>query len=155
MTAQRSAWRFYPWAMAGAFVVVFAVNGGMVWAALSTFPGVATRDVFDHSNSYDKVLAVAAAESALGWRVQAGAEAGRPVLTLTDRAGQKLARVHVAGKAMRPVGPEEATMLTFHETAPGRYVADTALAGEGQWELRLALTHGTDTLHATPRVLVR
>ena len=155
MIAQRSAWRFYPWALVLAFAVVFAVNGGMVWAALSTFPGVATQDVFDHSNSYDKVLAVAAAEAALGWKVQAAAESGHPVLTLTDRDGQTLTGAHVAGKALRPVGPDRATTLAFRETAPGRYVADAALAGEGQWELRVAVHRGADTLHATRRVVVR
>ena len=155
MIAQRSAWRFYPWALVLAFAVVFAVNGGMVWAALSTFPGVAAQDVFDHSNSYDRVLAVAAKETALGWKVATVTESGHPVLTLTDRAGQKLTGAHVAGKALRPVGPDRTTMLTFREAAPGRYVADKTLAGEGQWELRVLVSHGADTLHATRRVVVR
>ncbi|MDA8251062.1 MAG: FixH family protein [Rhodospirillales bacterium] len=155
MPVQRSVWRFFPWAVVGAFVVVFAVNGGMVWAALSTFPGIAATDAFDHSNHYDEVLAAAARQATLGWRVEAGTEAGRATLALTDRAGQPLVGAAIAATARRPVGPDQTTPLGFHEVAPGRYLADAALPDPGQWELRLAVTRGGATLHAAPRVVVR
>ena len=63
----RSAWRFFPWAIIGGMLLVIAVNAGMAWSALHTFPGTAVEDAFDHSNDYDKVLNAAAREAALGW----------------------------------------------------------------------------------------
>jgi nitrogen fixation protein FixH len=153
--SQRSAWRFYPWAVVGAFVIIIAVNGVMVWSAMATFPGVATTDVFDHSNRYDDVLALAAREAALGWRIEATSEGARATLTLTDRIGRPLAGAHITATAYRPLGPDQATPLRFHELTPGRYRADPPLPAAGQWALRLAVTVGSDTLHATPRVLVR
>ncbi|MCX7384876.1 MAG: FixH family protein [Alphaproteobacteria bacterium] len=40
----RSAWRFYPWFIAGGLGFVIVVNMVMVYIALSTFPGVAAVD---------------------------------------------------------------------------------------------------------------
>ena len=64
-------WRFFPWALIAALGVVVAVNIGMaVVGAAARFPGTAVDDAFDHSNDYDKVLATAEREAALGWTVQ-------------------------------------------------------------------------------------
>ena len=155
MAAQSTAWRWYPWAVIGVLGFVAVVNGGMVWAALSTFPGVAITDSFDHSNEYDSILATAAREAALGWQVTADAPGGHARLTLADRAGHPIAHARLVGRALRPVGPDDTTMLTFREAAPGRYLADQVLRLQGQWELRVVVTDGTDTLHAAPRVLVQ
>ncbi len=154
-TTHRSAWRHFPWFVVAAFVVVIAVNGGMVWSALATFPGAAVNNDFDHSNHYDAVLAVAARQAALGWRVEATDAARHPVLMLAARDGAPLAHARIAATARRPLGPDEAMALTFHETTPGRYVADAALPQQGQWDVLLSIAHGGDTLHATPRVVVR
>lgn len=154
-TTHRSLWRYYPWFVVAAFVVVIAVNGGMVWSALATFPGAAVTNDFDHSNHYDAVLAAAAREAALGWQVTAEQAEGHPVLLFAARDGSPLTQARIAATARRPLGPDEAVTVTFHESAPGRYVADAALPRPGQWELLLAVTRGADTLHAAPRVVVR
>lgn len=39
-----SAWRFYPWVVAGSLALVMAVNFTMVYIALSTFPGEVAHD---------------------------------------------------------------------------------------------------------------
>ena len=74
--------------------LVVAVNAGMVYAALHSFPGAAEGDEgFALSNHYDVVLERAQREAALGWTVAAQAdEAGRAVVTLTDRIGARPAR---------------------------------------------------------------
>lgn len=155
MSAQHSAWRLYPWAVVAAMAVVVVVNGGMVWSSLATFPGIAASDAFDHSNHYDDVLAVARRQAALGWHLQAGEDAGRAVLTLADRDGQPLSGAQIVATARRPLGADQATPLSFREVAPGRYMADATLPAVGQWDLLLAVSHGSDSLHATPRLVVR
>src|ERR1039457_524351 len=72
---RRSAWRWFPLWVALSLLVVIIVNGGMMWAALSTFPGAAGSDGFDLSNNYDKVLDRVAQQQALGWTVQASVAA--------------------------------------------------------------------------------
>jgi nitrogen fixation protein FixH len=152
---QNSHWRLYPYAVAACLGVVMVVNFGMAWTALSTFPGVATRDVFNHSNSYDQVLAAAAREAALGWSLQADLQQGRPVVVLAGRDGQPLTGVRLEGSADRPLGADDAVDLAFQPFAPGRFVAGRALDTPGQWELRLIASQDGRTLHATRRLVVR
>ena len=153
--SQRSLWRLFPHAVAAFIGAVMMVNFGMAWLAMRTFPGVATRDVFDHSNSYDRVLEAAAREAALGWSVQADLTDARPLVLLADRDGKPLAGARLEGAARRPLGADDARALAFRPVAPGRFVADQALTEPGQWELRLVARHNGQTLHATRRVVVR
>ena len=152
---QRSLWWLFPYAVAACLGVVMVVNFGMAWTALSTFPGVAARDVFSHSNSYDQVLAVAAREAALGWSLRAELQEGRPVVVLAGPDGQPLTGVRLEGSARRPLGADDAVDLAFQPSAPGRFVSGVALGGQGQWDLRLIASQDGRTLHATRRVVVR
>lgn len=151
----RSAWNYFPHAIIAALLVVVAVNAGMIWSALHTFPGVAQRDVFDESNNYDQVLAEAAQEAALGWKVQPVEGAALPTLVLADRDGQPLVGAAITAQARRPVGPDMLTPMAFVEGDAGHYLASAALPAAGQWELRLSIVHGGHTLHATRRIVVK
>lgn len=154
-SSQRTSWHLFPVAMIAGLVLVVAVNAGMVWVALGTFPGVAATDVFDHSNAYDSVLAQANREAALGWTVATGSDGATATLRLLDRDGHALAGARVLADARRPVGPDQATSLAFVEPAPGEYRASVALPARGQWDLRLTITQGGQVLHATRRVQVK
>jgi nitrogen fixation protein FixH len=153
--APRTVWSFFPHAMIGALAVVVAVNAGMIYAALHTFPGVAATDVFDHSNAYDAVLRLSAQEAALGWTIEVDVVGAMPTLRLTGRDGQALSGGHLTADARRPVGPDQKTDLGFIEASSGRYVADRALPARGQWDLRLTVAQGGGVVHATRRVLVK
>jgi nitrogen fixation protein FixH len=151
-----SAWRWFPWLVAAAMGVVVAVNAGMIFAALASFPGKAGNDGFDLSNQYDAVLEHAQRTAALGWTMLARTDAtGRPEVTLTDRHGSPLTGALVAAAAERPLGAPEARRLVFRETDAGRYVADTALTLPGQWELTLSASAGGHEVAATRRIIVR
>ena len=107
-----SDWKWFPVGLLGALAVVFAVNGYLVYAALSTFPGEAGQDGFDLSNAYGRVLDLSARQTALGWhvRVEAGAD-GHAVVVTTDKAGRPLQGARVQARAERPVGPKQETAL--------------------------------------------
>ena len=70
----RSVWRFFPWLVVAAMGVVVAVNAGMIYSALHTFPGKTGNDGFDLSNHYDAVLDQAQRAAALGWTMLARAD---------------------------------------------------------------------------------
>jgi len=135
--------------------VVVAVNGGMVWFALNTFPGQAGSDGFDLSNHYNQVLETVRREAALGWNVLLlPSDAGRLVLVLTDRSGALLRDARVEAIAERPLGPLMTTRLVFHDDGSGHYVADAALTAPGQWELQLSASAQGYTIAATRRIVV-
>ena len=151
----KSAWRFFPWAVAGAIGLVVVVNGGMIYAAVHSFPGKAGEAGFALSNHYDAVLALAENEAALGWSIAAATDRqARPIVTLTGRDGRALPAIAVTGSAGRPLGDQEAVQLLFRETEPGRFVAASALSVPGQWDLTLSISAGEHTMAATRRVIV-
>jgi nitrogen fixation protein FixH len=150
----RSAWRFFPLAVGAAMAVVIAVNVGMAWSAIRTFPGAAVNDTFDHSNGYDKVLNAAARQAALGWSLQLTVEAGVPVAVLTDRHGRPVEDARMTVIAQRPLGAEEAGQMTFRSNGHGRYAGTTALTPPGQWDLLFTASIGDRHFHATRRIVV-
>lgn len=154
---RRSAWRFFPVALIASMALVVAVNAGMVYAALHSFPGATEGDEgFMLSNHYDAVLNHAQREVALGWNVAAQTdEKGRAVVVLTDRQGLPLQGATVAASAERPLGAPETQALAFHEIGVGRYVADAALPLRGQWDLTLTASAEANTVAVTRRVFVR
>ena len=113
-------WRFFPlWVVAGLGLVV-VVNAGMIYAALSTFPGQAGEEDFALSNHYDAVLDREQREAALGWSVVAVTDAaGRPEVTLTDRNGAPLNGASVAASAERPLGRRSSRRWRFAKRHPG------------------------------------
>jgi nitrogen fixation protein FixH len=149
----RFNWNWFPAWLIGAMAMVFLVNAYMVYVALASFPGNTGKDGFELSNDYDRVLAEAGRQAALGWRLDAGLDAARrPVLRVTDRAGQPVA-AEIVSEAERPVGPPETTELRFHMTEAGRYAADATL-GAGQWDVLVTVRSGQRTFTATKRIVV-
>ena len=151
----RSAWRFYPLGLAAAMGFVMVVNAGMVWGALSTFPGAASNDGFDESNIYNRVLDAVDKQNALGWSLSAASHEGRAVLHLRDRDGRPLAGAAIEAAALRPLGPAHDMALHFHPAADGTYVADAALPLPGQWDLMLRAVQGGQEVWVTRRILVK
>ena len=150
-----TVWRWFPHGLIGAMAVVFAINGYMIYDAYSTFPGVAGRDGFDLSNEYQRVLATAQQQAALGWQIEADSTQDHyPVLLLTERYGAPLSDATITAQAERPLGPVEATPLTFHAIADGRYQADTTLFS-GQWDVMLTVHADGRQYSATRRLIVK
>jgi nitrogen fixation protein FixH len=148
-------WRFFPFAVVAAMSVVVAVNAGMVYAALYSFPGKAGDAGFELSNHYDAVLEQARREAGLGWTLVAQtAEAGRPIVSATRRDGLPLRGASIAAVAERPLGAPETRQLAFHEASAGRYVADSTLTEPGQWDLNLSASFEGSNMMATRRIIV-
>ncbi|RAI59893.1 FixH family protein [Roseicella frigidaeris] len=132
---RRSGW--IPWVFVGGLLLVVAVNGGLIYFAVSTFTGVTVGKSYDKGRAYNHVLEEAARQDALGWQ---------PVVRL---AGEWL-QVAVTGPDGRPVAgrlegvmrrPIEGTEIeiALEPVAPGRWRAPVELR-PGQWEARLRLT---------------
>jgi nitrogen fixation protein FixH len=152
---RRSAWQFFPWAVAAALGFVIAVNVGLVVMAVRSFPGAAQGNGFALSNAYNDVLKSEARQDALGWIVQVTLDGERhPLVSLTDSRGEALEAAEVEADAARPLGPPQTTPLVLRAVGNGRYVTDVALA-PGQWDVTLRATQRADRLHAVRRVVVR
>jgi nitrogen fixation protein FixH len=151
---RNSPWGWFPLAVIAGLGIVVLVNAGMVFAALHSFPGQAGSEDFALSNHYDAVLQRAAQDAALGWTVKASTDGtNMPVVMLTRRDGTPLQGATLEGVAERPLGATETRHLEFHETQTGRYVADSVLPAQGQWELTLSASAGDNQIAVTRRVI--
>jgi nitrogen fixation protein FixH len=150
-----TVWRWFPLGLFAVMGFVFAVNGYMVYTALSSFPGIAGTDGFDLSNGYGRVLQAAALQSALGWRIESGLDETRhPLLHLTDQTGTPLRPDALEAHAERPVGPAETTVLNFQPLGQGRFQSEQTLFS-GQWDVMVTVHAGGQTDSTTRRVIVR
>lgn len=116
----------------GAFGIIFAVNIALAVNAVRTFPGLEVRNSYVASQTFDVRRD---AQLALGWEVQAVAQDGRVVLSITDRDGKPVevaALTAVLGRATH-VKDDMSPEFVFDGQA---YVAEAALA-PGNWNIRM------------------
>lgn len=148
-TPRRSLW--IPWVFVGGMLVVVAVNGVLVYAALTTFGGVTTPKAYERGRLYNEVLAEAVRQEALGWRITAQLHEGVLRVNAADRDGAPLAG-ELSGALLRPLDGERLP-LDFAAAAPGVWIAAAPALRPGQWEVRLRLARGADRSDATIRVI--
>ncbi|MGK7867219.1 FixH family protein [Falsiroseomonas sp. E2-1-a20] len=148
---RRSLW--IPWIFVGGMLLVVVVNGGLVYAALSTFTGVTVGRSFDRGRTYNRVLETAARQDALGWEAEVRWEHGVLLVAAVDRDGRRVAGAW-EGTLVRPLEGSELP-LTFRAAGNATYVADARPALSGQWEARLRLLGpGGDVLEVRRRIIV-
>jgi nitrogen fixation protein FixH len=152
--------RWIPWIFVGAMLGVVSVNAVLIFFAFASWGGTVTSRPYERGIDYNRVLAAAARESALGWTVDTDyqpAPDGRGTLTivLLDAEGAPVAgQVNVA--ARRPLEAVAPVSLAPEYAGDGRYVAAlTGLARPGVWDFRIEVARAGDTAHFTRRVVVR
>jgi nitrogen fixation protein FixH len=151
---QKSAWRFFPLAILVFLLTVVAVDGGMIFAAVNSFPGAADDHAFDTGNKYNEILENAARQAKLGWQLNVKVVSNDIEVTLTDQNGEALPAASVEAIATHPVGPAQPTRFAFAPEG-ARYVAKSALPTPGQWDLGLTASVGEIKYRATRRVVVQ
>lgn len=110
------------------FLFVAGVNAYMITKAVTTFSGLDGEDSYRRGLDYNRTIAEAEMQSKLGWSGQTAALPGWHGIgvTLLDRDGHPVTGLAVTGKLERPSTNTSDETLTFKETAPGRYEAQTA-----------------------------
>ena len=92
----------------------------MAYLANSTWSGLVVANGYVASQSFDKDLAKARAQDALGWKVDFTATDGRIRLTFADAAGKKIDSLAITGDLERTVTDKEDQKLTFSADGLGR-----------------------------------
>lgn len=149
--------RWIPWIFVAAFLVVFAVNGVMISFALSSFSGLASDRHYEDGLAWNRVLAEADRQAALGWtadaRVARAPGQGREIVVrLTDRDGRPVTGAAVFGDLRRPAERAAPVLFDAVERTPGEYAAFVALPRGGNWELHVRATRGDDRLDRRRRL---
>ena len=150
---RRSQW--IPWVFVAAFVVVAAVNGVLIWSAITSSPGLVADHAYELGRHYNQELAAARAQASLGWTASLDVADGEAVFAVTGRDGAPIAGLDVDLVALRPVGAGEPLAAKLVEATPGRYRAPLALTRAGQWQLDLVARRGAAEFVLGKRILVK
>jgi len=126
------------------FGIIFAVNGVMIYAALSTMAGVDTESAYQAGRQFEREAAAAKAQDARHWRVDARVTpapdgARRLEIQAVDAAGLPVGDVAASAVFERPTDRRLDRTVEVVADSPGRFHGSTALAA-GQWDLVLELT---------------
>ncbi len=126
-------------AVIGFFGLVFAVNGAFLFAALSTYSGVVSKQPYVKGLHYNNRIALDDRQARLGWSVTvAPLMADRPLqVEFRNRAGHGIERLEIAAVIGRPSTAEHDRTLTFKASTPGVYLADVHPLAPGSWLLSL------------------
>jgi len=118
------------------FGIVFAVNGVLLYQALSTHSGLVAQEPYRKGLQYNERIAASERQAALGWSSELAAETdGRVRVALRDAAGQPLAGLVVTGRLSRPASAGSDRALAFAETSPGQYVVEAGAIAPGAWQI--------------------
>jgi nitrogen fixation protein FixH len=157
MSSPASGDRWIPWAFFAFFGVVLAANAVMIWVAFATWPGLETQSAYQKGLAYNRTLAAARAQDALGWRVDldlapAGGRLARLKLTLADRYGDLIEDARVTAAFVRPTYAGHDVELAVPHDHGGVYDAEAALPLAGVWELHLTAESHGDTYRLRRRL---
>ncbi len=154
MTGERkSLW--IPWTIVAGFGVVTAVNGVMIWFALTTFTGLDREEPYLRGIGYNDVLAEARDQAATGWAAAVDAAPDRLAVEVADAGAGPLRGAAVYARIKRPVDAHLDFETDLAAVGGGRYVAFVDWPAKGQWDVLVTIEHGGRRLQHQERVHVR
>lgn len=126
-------------AMISFFVLVTAVDGVMIYDAVSTFGGD-TRDAYRTGLAYNQRIAEQTSQDRLGWTEASTFDSATSQfrLTLTDREGHGVDGLQVTASVGRPATDVFDREIVLRSVGNGTYAATMANLSEGTWSASVA-----------------
>jgi len=142
----------------GFFGLVFVANGILVHEALSTLTGVDTASAYQAGRQYEQEVALAKAQDARHWRVDAkvspAADGARLDIMARDAAGEPLSGLEASAQFERPTDRRLDRDVTLAEDGAGRFHGSAALE-PGQWDLVIEFSRrGEQLFRSRNRVML-
>jgi nitrogen fixation protein FixH len=122
------------------FGIVVAVNLTMASFAIGGFQGTVVENSYVASQRFNRWIAQAEADRALGWSAQAQRDRAGFVTVATAGVPDKAA---LTAELRRPIGPRERASLAFEPLGEGTY-RSTEPVLPGRWTMRLTMTADGD-----------
>jgi nitrogen fixation protein FixH len=149
-----------PWLFPAALLPSIAANGALIYYALHSMPALVVDRPFEEGRTYNRELAAAAAQRALGWTASLALPTiamaqSRIDFAVRDRSGAPVTGLAVTVRVWRPVGAEPDLRLRLIEQRPGDYAASLNLPRAGQWQFDVAATRGREKFALGRRIVVR
>jgi nitrogen fixation protein FixH len=140
--------RFTGWHMLAIMLAMFgtiiAVNLVMARSAISTFGGTVVDNSYVASQKFNRWLADARAQEALGWKLSIDLDPARTVRIATDSPMGPLYAATIDAVAIHPLGRAPEQKLRFVNIGGGVFTSDRPLP-KGRWLLRMEVREGRNT----------
>jgi nitrogen fixation protein FixH len=120
------------------FGAIFAVNGALIYAALSTHTGLVANEPYRKGLAYNERILADERQARLGWseRLEVGRD-GHLQLVLAEQDGSPVRGLRIEGVLGRAATNRYDVNLAFVETAPGQYEAQGPELPAGSWLISL------------------
>jgi len=141
----------------GFFLLVFAVNGVMIYKAVKTFSGEVVAHPYERGLAYNRDIASAREQAMRDWKVDARLtrlHTGETEIRVTARDGDgaDISGVEMTATLAAPADLSRDVRLTLAETAPGRFTGKVKIQA-GQRDLLLtALRGGEEVFRSKNRI---
>jgi nitrogen fixation protein FixH len=151
--------RFIPWYIVGFFVAFMLLLSWFAWVAVKGYTGEVTKDAYKKGLAYNRVIAKAEEQEALGWKgalqvVALGREA-RVTFTLKDKQDQPVKDGIVNLRCYRPTQASNDAELTLKPDGTGQYTGDVTLAWPGLWEMHVSALAGGHEFQLAKNVVLQ
>jgi len=146
-----------PWLFVAGFVIVIAVNGTMMWLAISSFSGLYSGHARDRGLHYNQVMAEQRDREALGWTIETSWQANDGLLGLriNERDGTVLAGASVVVDLVRPAEKRAPIRIGMTPEGGGRYAGAVALPARGSWDADIVIEARGHRFAITRRLFLR
>ncbi len=127
------------------FAAIFAMNGAMIYSAISTYSGIVSNEPYRKGLHYNDRIDADARQARLGWTdtVEVSRD-GHLVVTLAGPDGQPIGGARLEVLLGRPSTNRHDIMLTLSETAAGRFEAQAGALDEGNWTIAVEVRTADD-----------
>lgn len=154
-----------PWVLGaiGLITVVLAVNITMITLAITTNPGLVSKDYYERGRYNERhYLQRVAERSALGWtanlEVPASIHQGATQtyrIVITDPVGEPLRGAQVVLNAFRPSDAKADFNMPLEEVGAGIYQGAVEFQLKGIWDLLIDVKRDDKTLELPRRITVQ
>jgi nitrogen fixation protein FixH len=128
----------------GMFGTIIAVNFVMARFAVGTFGGTVVDNSYVASQKFNRWLAEARAQEALGWKLDVTVDHSRTVRIATSSPMGPLYAATIDAVATHPLGRAPEQKLHFVNGGGGAFTSQQRLP-EGRWLLRIEVREGRNT----------
>jgi nitrogen fixation protein FixH len=118
------------------FGAIFAMNGAMIYSAVSTYSGIVSNEPYRKGLHYNDRISADERQARLGWTdTVTVSRDGHLVLVLAGRDGQPIGGARPNALLGRPSTNRHDIKFDLAETAAGRYEAQVGALDEGNWTI--------------------
>lgn len=135
------------------FIVIFIVNGAMMYSAITTHSGIVSNEPYRKGLRYNERIAEDERQSRLGWTDDVRiAHDGRVSIALVAQQVRPVHGMKVEARISRPSTNRFDRRLDFYETKSGYYEAQAGPLEPGNWIVSIEVRTGDNALEPVYRM---